>query len=207
MSRIVGIVLAAGMSRRLGRPKQLLVLDGKPLIAHVIDRALESSLDEVLLVTGPQEDPIHTALAGRSVRFIYNARFEEGQGTSLATGIASLDDATDAAVILLGDQPGILPEVIDAVIAVRREQGVPVVMADYGGDRGHPVLFGREVFPELRALTGDTGGREVVRARWDQLVLVSGGADAPPADVDTEEAWAELQRRWPALKESAPRDR
>jgi molybdenum cofactor cytidylyltransferase len=196
VSRIAGVVLAAGMSRRLGRPKQLLMLDGLPLVAHVVDRALASSLDDVVVVMGARTKDVQDALAGRSVRFVQNERFEEGQGTSLAAGIAALPADVGAAVVLLGDQPGISPATIDRVTAAYREQGAPVVMARYGEQRGHPVLFGREIFPELMALGGDMGGREVVRTHRDQLVLVDGGADAPPSDVDTEEAWVELQRSW-----------
>ena len=204
MSRIAGIVLAAGMSRRLGRPKQLLMLDGTPLIAHVVDRALASTLDAVVLVTGAHGADVRAAVEDRNVLFVHNPVFEEGQGTSLAAGIAALDAGADAAVVMLGDQPGISPEVIDRVIDERRTSGAPVVMALYGHQRGHPVLFGRELFPELRNLGADTGGREIVRDHQDSLVLVDSGADAPPPDVDTEEAWVQLQSQWPSLRGPAP---
>lgn len=200
MSRIVGIVLAAGMSRRLGRPKQLLMLNGTPLIAHVVDRALASTLDEVILITGAHGADVRAVIEGRKVLFVHNPDFEEGQGTSLAAGIIALDADVDAAVVMLGDQPGISPEVIDRAIKARRESGAPVVMARYGNQRGHPVLFGGELFPELRNLDADAGGREIVRDHQDLVVLVDGGADAPPPDVDTEEAWAELQYQWPSLR-------
>ncbi len=204
MSRIVGIVLAAGMSRRLGRPKQLLMLNGTPLIAHVVDRALASTLDEVILITGAHGADVRAVIEGRKVLFVHNPDFEEGQGTSLAAGIIALDADVDAAVVMLGDQPGISPEVIDRAIKARRESGAPVVMARYGNQRGHPVLFGGELFPELRNLDADAGGREIVRDHQDLVVLVDGGADAPPPDVDTEEAWAELQYQWPSLRGLAP---
>jgi molybdenum cofactor cytidylyltransferase len=196
MNRVAGVILAAGMSRRLGRPKQLLILDGRPLIAHVVDRALASTLDDVLVVTGADTDPVRAAVAGRDVRFVHNPRYEEGQGTSLAVGVAELGEDVDAAVILLGDQPGVSTATIDRVIDAYRGTRAPVVMARYGKARGHPVLFGRAMFPELRQLTGDMGGREVVRAHQDELVFVDGGAVAPPSDVDTEEAWEDLQRSW-----------
>lgn len=207
MNRIAGIVLAAGMSRRLGRPKQLLVLDGTPIVAHVADRALASSVDDVIVVTGSRDVAIRAALADRDVQFVHNPRFQEGQGTSLAAGIASLEDEVDAAVVVLGDQPGVSPGVIDQAIAKRRQSGASVVMARYGHEHGHPVLFGQELFPDLRALTSDVGGREIIRAHREALVFVDGGADAPPLDVDTEEAWTALQRQWSILREPAPHDR
>lgn len=207
MSRIAGIVLAAGLSRRLGRPKQLLMLDEMPLIAHVVDRALASSLDEVVVVTGAQDMAVRAALGGRDVRFVHNSRFREGQGTSLAVGVTALDDDIGAAVVLLADQPGISTAVINRAIESHRETGALLVMARYGEEWGHPVLFGREIFPELQALTTDLGGREIVRAHQDALVLADGGADVPPLDVDTEEAWLALQHLWPSLRGPEPRDR
>lgn len=203
MSRVVGIILAAGHSRRLGRPKQLLLLDGQSLVTHVADRAIASSLDEVNVVTGAHADAVGETLAGRNVRIIHNGSFEEGQGTSIAAGVASLGDEVDAAVILLSDQPGILPATIDRVIAARREHRAPVVMAQYGDERGHPVLFGRELFRDLRELEGDIGGRHIVRAHREQVVLVDGGTPVPPPDVDTEEAWAHLQREWSKSKNAS----
>ena len=207
MNRVAGIVLAAGMSRRLGRPKQLLELDGTPLVAHVVDRALASSLDEIIVVTGAHDVAVRSALARRDVRFAHNCRFQEGQGASLAIGAGALRNDIDAAVVLLGDQPGISTAVIDRAIDERRVSRAPVVMARYGQKRGHPVLFGHELFPELRALTEDLGGREIVHAHRDDLALVDGGADAPPLDVDTEEAWLALQRQWASLRGPEPRDR
>jgi molybdenum cofactor cytidylyltransferase len=198
VSRTAGIVLAAGLSRRLGRPKQLLELDGRPLVAHVVARAASSSLDEVLVVTGAHAGAIPAALDGFAVRLVYNDRYEAGQGTSLAAGVAALGDDVDAAVILLADQPSVQTSAIDLAIGARRVTGAPIVMARYGEQRGHPVLFGRELFPELLHLDGDTGGREIVRAHQEDVVLVDGGACALPADVDTEEAWTALQAGWDA---------
>lgn len=196
MSRIAGIVLAAGVSSRLGRPKQLLMLDGKPLVVHVVERSLASGLDEVVVVTGAHDGSIESTLSDSEVRVVHNPHFAEGQASSLVAGINSLDADIDAAVILLGDQPGISPDVIKRVIDARRTQAAPVVMALYGEVRSHPVLFGRELFPELRQLRGDVGARGVIQAHRKDVVLVAGGALAPPADVDTEDAWAELQRSW-----------
>ncbi|HVL23313.1 MAG TPA: nucleotidyltransferase family protein [Thermomicrobiales bacterium] len=196
MSRIAGIVLAAGLSRRLGRPKQLLELDGRPLVAHVVARAALSSLDEVLVVTGAHAGAIADALEGFRVRIVHNDRYEAGQGTSLAAGIAALAEDVDAAVILLADQPAVLTSAIDLAIGARRVTRSPIVMARYGEQRGHPVLFGRELFPELLQLDGDAGGREIIRAHQADVVLVDGGACAPPADVDTEDAWVALRESW-----------
>lgn len=201
MSEIAVVVLAGGLSRRLGRPKQLLMLDGLPLVVHVVQRALDAGVGPVIVVTGAHDAAVRGALRDLPVASVHNPRYEEGQGTSLAAGISALPDTVDAAVILLADQPGIRPETIRAAADARRETGAPVVMALYGDRQGHPALLGRETFPELLALEADMGGREVVRAHRDALVLVEGGGSAPPPDVDTEEDWDRLRTAWRPARE------
>lgn len=209
MSRIAGLILAAGLSRRLGRPKQLLPLGGETVIEHVVRRAVASALDDVLVVTGDQnqDKAIRDALSAYSVHFVHNPRFTEGQGTSLASGTAALSNDTDAVVVLLGDQPGIDPAVIDCEIAAYRQYHAPIIMARYGEERGHPVLFDRTLFPELAALDDDVGGRDIVRVHNDALMLVNGRAPLPPDDIDTEDAYQRLRSLWSDVTERALRDR
>jgi molybdenum cofactor cytidylyltransferase len=193
---IVAVILAAGMSKRLGRPKQLLELNGVPLVRHVATRVNSSTVDRVLVVTGAESSRVRAALAGLGTGFVVNPAYESGQASSLRAGLAALPGDADAMVVLLADQPGIDPVTIDRVVAARRERGAGIVMAQYGEDRGHPVLFGREFFDELARIEGDQGGREVIRAHAGALVLVAATTDLVPDDVDTEEAWIRLQERW-----------
>jgi molybdenum cofactor cytidylyltransferase len=200
--QIVGIILAAGMSRRLGRPKQLLDLGGKPLIAHVVQRALASQLDSVIVVTGHAGDEVARALDGVDVRIVVNEAFADGQGTSFVAGVTAADDA-DAIVVLLGDQPLISVESINNVVLHRRSSErtppiPPIVMTSYGKISSHPTLIGRELFGELLLVTGDQGAREVIRAHRDEVVTIPGDQDAPPADIDTEGAYQELLAAWQA---------
>jgi molybdenum cofactor cytidylyltransferase len=189
VSRIAGIVLAAGMSRRLGRPKQLLQLGDATVIEHVVRGASSTSLDEVVVVLGARADDVRAVLGGLPVCFVENDRFADGQGTSLAAGIASLGDDVDAAVVLLGDQPHVDPAVIDRVVQARRNIGASIVMARYGEERGHPVLFGREHFPALLALEADQGGRDVIRQHIHDVMTVSAESSEIPLDIDTEADW------------------
>jgi len=193
---IVGVILAAGMSTRLGRPKQLLEIDGKALVAHVTDAALMSALDAVIVVVGHRARAVEAALGARMVRFCLNARFAEGQSTSLVSALDAVPPETDAVVVLLSDQPTVQPTVIDRLLAKRRETDAVIAMAAYGGTTSHPVLFGRELFGELREIEGDQGARDVIRRHRAEVVSVDGGADAPPPDVDTEEAYAALLASW-----------
>jgi molybdenum cofactor cytidylyltransferase len=198
VSRIAGVVLAAGLSRRLGRPKQLLQLGDATVIHHVVRRALASSLDEVIVVLGARAADVRAVLMDEPVRFVLNDRYAEGQGTSLAAGIAALDQDVDAAVILLGDQPGIAPELIDRIVQARRLGGASIVMAEYGEERGHPVLFGREHFPALIALEGDLGGRDIIRRHVDDVMVVTAPDHLMPPDIDTEEDWRVIREAWSA---------
>lgn len=191
---IAGLILAAGMSRRLGRPKQLLLIDNKPLLAHVVERALRSRLDVVTVIVGHEAEAVRSAISPYDVEVSVNARFAEGQSTSLLSGVNALPADIDAAVVMLADQPGIRVAAIDALIEARRTTRAPIVMTMYGDFRSHPVLFGRETFDALRGISGDKGAREVIQTYGDQVAVVEDGRPAPPADVDTDEAYAAMRR-------------
>jgi len=190
---ITGIVLAAGRSSRLGRPKQLLPLRGEPLIRHTLRQVLTSSLDEVIVVTGHKADEVRVAVADLPIACVFNPDAAAGQSTSVRAGLAALSPDVEAAVFVLGDQPGVDPNVIDALIAAWRASRSPVVAPHYEDRIGNPVLFDRQVFPELSQLEGDAGARPVVRAYQNtgelQRVPVEGVA---PPDVDTEADYAAL---------------
>lgn len=193
--RVFGLVLAAGQSRRLGQPKQLLDLAGKPLVAHIVEHALAAPLDGVVVVIGSHASEIELELRGLPVYRVFNPHFALGQGASLAAGIRSMPSTVDAVVVVLGDAPGVTPDAIGAVVDRWRETRAPAVVARHGGQQSHPVLFDRSVFFELATLDGDVGGREILRALGN---LVE-GVDLPgkmPSDVDTEEDWERLQREW-----------
>ncbi len=145
-NEIHGIVLAAGLSRRLGRPKQLLDLGGQPLVAHVVQRALAAGLDGVVVVTGHEREAVEAAVAGPGVTITFNPDFATGQASSLIAGVDRVPADADAIVVLLSDQPTISIDAIAAVIAARRETAAPIVMATYGEVRSHPTLIGRELF-------------------------------------------------------------
>lgn len=192
----MGLVLAAGMSRRLGRPKQLLDLAGKPLVMHVVVRAIASTLDQVVVVVGHAGDQVAKALRNQDVEIVHNPDFAAGQSTSLIAGMHALPMRTDAIVVLLGDQPLVCTAAIDAVIDRRRNSGNPIVMTRYGDVRSHPILFGRELFAELLNTSGDQGAREVIRSHAADVLVADSGDPTPPADVDTEEAYSRLLKTW-----------
>lgn len=196
---IVVIVLAAGLSRRLGRPKQLELLAGDPLIVHTVRKAIAAEVGEVVVVIGAAADQVRSALDGLPVSIVENLAYETGQASSLVAGIGYAQAiGADAAIVILADQPGIDPSVIRTLCQARQD-GARVGMATYGDQRGHPVLFGRELFPELLELTGDTGGREVIQRHKGCMVLVPGGRETVPADFDREEDRAAVLAELDAL--------
>jgi molybdenum cofactor cytidylyltransferase len=180
---VVGVVLAAGSSSRLGRPKQLLPLGGRPLLAHVLDAALAGGLERVVLVLGHRAGDVLDALAlpeGGAVTPVLNPRHAEGQATSLRTGLGAAGPDAGAAVVLLGDQPGIRPDAVRAVLAAFEGGAGPVVQAAYGGRAAHPTLLARQVWPEvLREAGGDRGAREVLARHPEWRTAVAFEAQTP----------------------------
>lgn len=205
MSDVAIIILAAGMSRRLGRPKQVLPLGGEPIVAHVGRRARQSTARRVMAVVGGAREETMAALEDIVDEIIVNNDFAGGQGTSIAAGIRYLDStshllgACEAVVFLLADQPGIDPATIDAVIDTWRE-GAPIVMTQYRDQMSHPVLFDRTYWPELSRLAGEQGGKAVIDRHREDVAKVIVDADAP-RDVDTEADWRVLQEWWATVSE------
>jgi len=192
---ISGIVLAGGTSSRLGRPKQLLDLGGRPILQHVLEAARAGGLDEVVVVLGHLAAEVAAALSlPPGARTVVNPDYATGQASSLRSGLAAADPRSEAALILLGDQPGMRPADIEAVASAFLRGAGPVVQASYRGAPGHPVLFARQVWPELLAVGGDRGARDVLKAHPDWVTRVDLDIDAPP-DLDTQEDYERLRRQ------------
>ena len=189
---IAGIVLAAGLSLRMGRPKLLLDWGGKPVVRRAVERVKAGGVDEIVIVLGHEGQAIREALKGLPVRFVENPEPEAGQASSIACGVSALGPAAGAALIALGDQPALPPEVIPRLLQTFHETGKAIVAPLYRGVQGNPVLFAAAVFPELRALTGDRGARSVVEKDPARVALVSFDL-AMPADLDTFEDYERLR--------------
>lgn len=176
------VVLAAGSSTRLGRTKQLVELDGRPLIRHVIDAALAAGPTQVVVVLGHDADAIAAAIGDAPCELVRNDAARDGQATSLAVGVRALDQNIVRAVVVLGDEPRIDPVVIACVAS----GAGPIRRARYRDRPGHPIAFDRALWHRLQMLSGDEGARSVLLERPDQIREVYVDADAP-LDLDTEE--------------------
>jgi molybdenum cofactor cytidylyltransferase len=191
-SFLSGVILAAGASRRMGRPKLLLPLGDRPLLQHALDAAAASRLDEIVLVLGDRAAEVLDAIRLPSrlpVRVAVNEDPASGQSSSLRLGLRTADPRASAAAILLGDQPRVTGPLIDRVVAAFLGAGAPVARPVYCDSHerrvpGHPVLVARRVWPELESLRGDEGMRGLLarRPEWLLEVPVEG---APPGDIDT----------------------
>jgi molybdenum cofactor cytidylyltransferase len=197
---VAGIILAGGRSSRLGRPKQLLPLAGRPLLAHTLDNAVRSTLNELVVVLGHEAEAIRAQVdfAAARARVVVNDRYREGQSTSLHAGLAALSPETVAALFLLGDQPLIGPEIIDAILDAYASTGGPIVMPAYDGQRGNPVLFDCSLWPELGQIGGDQGARGVLRAHAREIVEVPVSGVHHTDDIDTPEDYERLRAQFEA---------
>ncbi len=194
---IAAIVLAAGTSSRMGRQKLTLPMaDGRPLVRVTVEQVLAAGLDATVVVLGADAGSIAAALDGLPVRTVRNPRHAEGQSTSLRAGLDALPSGTTAALVALGDQPLPDPGVITRLGEALRTTGRPIAVPVYREGRGNPVLFSALLFDELRAVTGDRGGRDVIARDPRRVAEVP--VDAPmPADVDTPEDYEAARKPAP----------
>ncbi|HEX8993102.1 MAG TPA: selenium cofactor biosynthesis protein YqeC [Anaerolineales bacterium] len=159
---VAGIVLAAGASRRLGQPKQLLDWHGQPFVRAVAGTALRAGLNPVVVVTGSDSERVTMALEGLPVQVAHNDSWQSGQASSIRAGVAAIPEATGGAVFMLTDQPQVRFDVITALVEAHSLSLPPIVAPLVVMERrANPVLFDRVTFQDLLALQGDVGGRAI----------------------------------------------
>jgi molybdenum cofactor cytidylyltransferase len=184
---VAGLVLAAGGSSRLGRPKQLLPFGDATLLDHTVATARDCGFDQLIVALGGSADDIRATVDLSGAEVVVNEGFGEGCSSSIAAAIGAVDARAEALVLLLGDQPGVTPSTVRALIAGRGDAELAVCRYDDG--RGHPFAFGRAVFGELATLHGDKAVWKLLDQRGDAVREV--GVPGPvPLDVDT---WEDYQ--------------
>jgi molybdenum cofactor cytidylyltransferase len=145
----------------MGTVKQLLRMDDRPLLQHVLDNVRASEVKDIILVLGSSAEAIRRGIDARDVRMVFNENYQQGMGTSLKAGLSAVDSETQAALIVLADQPFVRPATLDQLIAEHRRSRPQIVIPTYRGFRGNPVLLDRSVFLEVMALGGDIGCRAI----------------------------------------------
>jgi molybdenum cofactor cytidylyltransferase len=184
---IAGVVLAAGLARRFGSQKLVEPIGGVPLVRKTVDALLGATLGEIVVVLGSDAGAVGAVLAGLPVRLVTNPEYARGMSTSVRAGIGALAPTAEAALIALGDQPGVGAPIVDRLVERYRAGGAPIVAPIYrGGVRGNPVLFDRSMFDELRAITGDQGARSVIARAPGRVALVDLDVEMP-GDIDRRE--------------------
>ncbi len=195
---VAAVVLAAGMSTRMGANKLLEDLDGKPVVRHVVEAALASRCQHVSVVLGHQADDVTAALKGLDVSLVHNPDYADGMATSLIAGVSAIPDTAHAALVCLGDMPLVTPVMINAILdGFARHANARAVVPVAAGRRANPVLISRELFEDLKLLSGDVGARALLDRAGPGLIEVIIDDAAVLLDVDTPEALAQARSLMP----------
>ncbi|MCX6552272.1 MAG: nucleotidyltransferase family protein [Acidobacteria bacterium] len=198
---IVGIVLAAGASTRMGRPKALLPIGTDRFVTRVCRTLVAGGISDIVIVAGPEADSVRdvTAEAGLAVRVVTNPRRDEGQLTSLLAGLAEADrPGVEGVLVHLVDSPLVTPATVRSVVDAFRHGQAAIVRPAVDGRHGHPVLFGRRLFDELRRSVHEPlGAKAVVRAHAAESCTVPVPDEGACRDIDTREDYEQFIGPWP----------
>ncbi len=188
---VAGILLAAGESKRFGRPKALLDWKGKSFVRQIIETALKAGLDPLFVIAGADADNVEKEVSGLPVRLVRNTNWQQGQSSSVKAGLAALPRETGAVLFLVVDQPQLPVSIIEALVAEHAVTFAPIVAPMVDDHRTNPVLFDRSTFSDFNVLEGDVGGRAIFsrhKVRWLPWMEAS-----LAIDVDSPEDYQRLQ--------------
>ena len=195
--KVAGIVLAAGASTRMGRIKQLLPVGDETLIERVLIEILKAGLDQVVLVLGHQAREIQAAImplfTQPELRVIENRQYRQGISSSIAAGISEVEHTHDHVIIFLADMPCIQTDLIHLLLGRYLTSGMRIGAVKGKGRPAHPVIFSRELYPELKHLKGDVGARSLFHKHSGSVCLIEPDENYDSLDIDTPEDYAAFQ--------------
>jgi len=193
--QIAAIILAAGLSARMGPVNKLLAdLGGAPMVVRVAEAVEGSQAEPLIVVTGHERDQVEAALTGRKLALAHNPDYATGLSSSLRRGMAALPTATDGVVVVLGDMPQVSSAAIDRLIAAfAPPEGRTICVPIWRGQRGNPVLFAQRFFAEMQAVAGDVGAKSLIERYPEMVCEVAMADDGVLGDVDTPESLAALR--------------
>jgi molybdenum cofactor cytidylyltransferase len=192
--RVAGVVLAAGLSTRMGRNKMLLQVGGLSLVRRAAQTAVAARLDPVLAVVGHEHERVEAELKGTACTPVYNPEYAAGMNTSVRAGICALPLDVVAAVLLLGDMPLVDATMVRALVETFRRARPPLVISTYDGIVAPPILYGQALFSELRALDAEASGKSVVTGHRADAVELSWPKEAL-TDLDAPDDLARVRAR------------
>lgn len=200
MCKIGAVILAAGKSVRMGKPKLLLPYKGNPLFTYPLKLALHQQLQPIVCVTGRYHVQMKEIIEFEkmNITLTYNPFFESGLSSSLKAGIHTMKDQVDGAMIFLGDQPLIPNEVVQKIheeFKKEKKKGIKIIRPLFGNRFGHPILFDRSLFPEFNKLQGDEGGKSILKHHQASLKLLQFANEDWGIDIDTQEEYETLLKR------------
>ena len=183
---VTAIILGAGESSRMGKPKLLLPFGDRTMIGTVISNVLASSVEKVIVVLGSNYESHHQAINDYPVEIVNNERYREGMLSSVKCGLKAVSDAADAVMVLLGDQPMIQAGEMDQLIESYRDSEKEIAIATHGNKRGHPILFGRKFISEIAGYPGEASLRDLLQNHPSEILEMKTGNDGILRDIDTE---------------------
>jgi molybdenum cofactor cytidylyltransferase len=187
----------------MGEPKQLLELGGKTLLQRVLGNVRAARVSDIVVVLGFQAETIAQQVSTDGMKVVINEAYEQGMGGSLRVGLSALDAQTEAALIVLGDQPLVRSATLDLIIDRYERSVAQIVIPTYRGFRGNPVLLDRSVFGEVMALTGDIGCRAIFGDHTEGIVKAPVDDIGILLDIDSREDYARLQSFGQSLEDAA----
>ncbi len=193
-SGVTAVVLAAGMSKRMGAPKQLLRIDEKTVLEHTLANVRASAVDEIVLVLGHAADEVEKEVPTMGIRVVRNEGYQQGMGTSLRAGLAEVSPEAQAALIVLADQPFVQAATLNKLIEYHGSAQPQIVIPTYRGFRGNPVLLDHSIFPELRELSGDVGCRAIFGSHTENIRKLAVDDAGILLDIDSRDDFDELIR-------------
>lgn len=187
------VVLAAGMSSRLGNPKQLLIYHGKSLVQHAVDKALQTTIRPVVVVIGANAIAVKKEIESMNVEIIENKEWEEGMASSIRCGLShvqKMDDKVDGIIFMVCDQPFVNESLLKSLLYEQHKTALPIVASSYENTTGVPALFHKIFFKELMELKGDTGARKLIKQHEDRVTSVAFAEGI--IDIDTKKDYERL---------------
>jgi len=198
-TRVTGIVLAAGLSQRMGQPKQLLKLGSQTLLSQVMLNAIRSKLDQVIVVVSPQIEQQATQILeslDKKVLIVVNTDPVRGISSSIKLGLEEVSEGARGVMVLLGDQPLVSTEVIDKLIDTFDLDPKKIIVPTYNGKDGNPVIFPAESIGDLRTISGDKGAKNIIHNHLDMVIKVEVGDLGSMEDIDTPEDYKNILARF-----------